>query len=57
MARHWRRVALAIARKTSRRVGLDTSTRMVADADLQPKAIQEAIRARRFPMSIRWPSL
>ena len=34
MARHWRRVALAIARKTGRRVGLDTSTRTVTDADL-----------------------
>ena len=34
MTRHWRRVALAIARKTSRRAGLDTATRMVANADL-----------------------
>jgi hypothetical protein len=34
MARHWRRVALAVARKTGRRVGLDTSTRMATDANL-----------------------
>jgi hypothetical protein len=34
MARHWRRVALAVARKTDRRVGLDTSTRMAMDANL-----------------------
>jgi hypothetical protein len=34
MARHWRSVALAVARKTGRRVGLDTSTRMARDSDL-----------------------
>ena len=34
MATHWRRVALAVARKTGRRVGLDTSTRMATDAKL-----------------------
>jgi hypothetical protein len=34
MARHWRRVALAVARKTGRRVGLDTSTRMATDVNL-----------------------
>jgi hypothetical protein len=34
MARYWRRVALAFARKTGRRVGLDTSTRMATDANL-----------------------
>ena len=34
MARHWRRVAVAVARTTSRRVGLDTSTRMATEADL-----------------------
>ena len=32
--RRWRDVALAIARKTGRRVGLDTATRMSLDADL-----------------------
>ena len=31
-AREWNRVALAIARKTCRRVGFDTSTRMASDA-------------------------
>ena len=30
---HWRDVALAIARKTGKRVGLDTATRMSLDAD------------------------
>ena len=30
---HWRRVALTVARMTGKRVGLDTSTRMAADAD------------------------
>ncbi len=29
---HWRRVALIVARRTGKRVGLDTSTRMAADA-------------------------
>ena len=33
---HWRRVALIVARKTGKRVGLDTATRMAADADLSP---------------------
>ena len=33
---HWRRVALIVARMTGKRVGLDTSTRMAADADLSP---------------------
>jgi hypothetical protein len=31
--RHWRDVALAIARKTGRRIGLDTSTRIAMEAD------------------------
>jgi hypothetical protein len=31
---HWRRVALIVARMTGKRVGLDTSTRMAADAEL-----------------------
>jgi len=30
---HWGRVALAVARKTGRRVGLDTGTRMAMDAE------------------------
>ena len=33
MEREWSRVALAVARKTGRKVGLDTATRMAADAD------------------------
>jgi hypothetical protein len=32
-AQEWRAVARAIARKTGRRVGLDTATRMAMDAD------------------------
>ena len=28
-AAHWRRVALAVARMTGKRVGLDTATRMI----------------------------
>ena len=34
MARRWRRFALAVARKTDTRVGLDTSTRMAKEANL-----------------------
>jgi hypothetical protein len=34
MVRHWRRVALAVARKTGSRVGLDTSIRIATNADL-----------------------
>lgn len=33
MEREWSRVALAVARKTGRKVGLDTATRMAMDAD------------------------
>jgi hypothetical protein len=33
MARHWRRVALAIARKTGKRDGVDTATRMLEQSD------------------------
>jgi len=29
MAKHWHRVALAIAKKTGKRVGVDTATRML----------------------------
>jgi len=35
MAKHWHRVALAIAKKTGKRVGVDTATRMAKDADRQ----------------------
>src|SRR5271167_4374517 len=30
---HWRRVALIVAKRTGKRVGLDTATRMAMDAD------------------------
>ena len=33
-ATRWRRAALAIAKRTGRRVGLDTATRMASDADM-----------------------
>ena len=33
MEREWRRIALAVARKTGETVGLDTSTRMAIDAN------------------------
>ncbi len=33
-AQEWRHVALAIARKTGKKVGFDTATRMVVDASL-----------------------
>ena len=33
---HWRRVALIVARRTGKRVGLDTSTCMAAVAELSP---------------------
>jgi hypothetical protein len=31
---HWGRVTRAVARLTGKRIGLDTATRMAADADL-----------------------
>jgi hypothetical protein len=34
---HWGRVALAVARLTGKRVGLDTATRMAMDADFRGK--------------------
>ena len=33
MEQEWRRIALAVARKTGKSVGLDTATRMAIDAD------------------------
>jgi hypothetical protein len=48
-ARHWRRVALAVARKTRRRVGLDISTRMEADANLTAEG--NADGSSRAPLS------
>ena len=32
---HWRRVALIVAKRTGKSVGLDTATRMAKDADLR----------------------
>jgi hypothetical protein len=34
-AHHWGRVALAVARLTGKRVGLDTATRMATDANFR----------------------
>ncbi len=42
---HWRRVALIVARMTGKRVGLDTSTRMAADADLSGERQSDRVRA------------
>jgi hypothetical protein len=53
MARHWRRVALAVARKTARRVGLDTSTRMATDADFTSEGNPGALRPDRVPKRLR----
>ena len=33
--RHWRRVALIVARKTGKKVGVDTSTWMAKDSERQ----------------------
>ncbi len=37
IAKDWSRVALVVARKTGKRVGLDAATRMSADADFSPR--------------------
>ncbi len=47
---HWRRVALIVARRTGKRVGLDTSTRMAADAELSPD--QESVDRRAHVQSL-----
>lgn len=44
VAKYWSRVALAIADKTSKRVGLDTSTRMPMNAIFAPD--RKPVRAR-----------
>jgi hypothetical protein len=36
--KHWRLVALTVARKTGKRVGLDTATRMAMDADFNDRS-------------------
>jgi hypothetical protein len=42
--RRWRDIALTVARKTGKRVGLDTATRMALDADLGDGACLRASR-------------
>ena len=51
---HWRRVVLIVARMTGKRVGLDTSTRMAADADLSPNQESGDPRAH-VPSSLTRP--
>ena len=48
MEREWRRIALAIARKTGKSVGLDTATRMAAEADFS--AFEDGTKARSEPI-------
>ncbi len=33
-AKRWRRAAVAVAKRTGKRIGLDTATRMGSDADM-----------------------
>ena len=53
---HWRRVALIVARMTGKRVGLDTATRMAADADLSPNQESGDPRAH-VPSSLTRPNM
>ena len=46
--REWNRVALAIARKTGRQVGLDTATRMAAESDFS--STEDATEPRSEPL-------
>ena len=48
MEREWNRVALAIARKTGRRVGIDTATRMAAESDFS--STEDATEPRSDPL-------
>ena len=48
MEREWNRVALAIARKTGRQVGLDTATRMAAESDFS--STEDATEPRSEPL-------
>ena len=41
--RHWREVSQAVARKTGKRVGLDTATRMALDADFDGRGKQPPV--------------
>ena len=40
---HWRRVALIVARKTGKRIGLDTATRMSLDADFSKRGEPQSL--------------
>jgi len=42
IAKDWSRVALAVARKTGKRVGLDAGTRVSTDADFSPRENEAA---------------
>ncbi len=46
IAKDWSRVALAVARKTGRRVGLDAATRMSTDADFSLREDEAASNER-----------
>jgi len=48
MEREWNRVALAVARKTGRKVGLDTTTRMGMDADFSVREGETAGESEPF---------
>jgi len=48
MEREWSRVALAVAHKTGRRVGLDTATRMAAESDFS--STEDATEPRSEPL-------
>jgi hypothetical protein len=48
MALRWNRIALAVAHKTGKRVGLDTSTRMAMNVDLGPDREPAGARAPTF---------
>jgi hypothetical protein len=54
MEREWSRVALAIARKTGKHVGLDTATRMAMEADFS--GAEDATEARSEPLEDIDPS-
>jgi hypothetical protein len=42
--RRWREVAFPVARKTGKRIGLDTATRMALDADFDGRGKQPPVR-------------
>ena len=47
MAKDWNRVALAVARKTGKRVGLDTSARMAWDGRVLSRDLRSLDELRR----------